>query len=50
MVDDDCDIASLTRIGLEKMGLSVSSFTDPLSALEEFRQKSSDYEDCNFRY
>jgi DNA-binding NtrC family response regulator len=43
-VDDDYDIASLIKIGLEKMGLSVSSFTDPLLALEEFRKKPSDYE------
>jgi DNA-binding NtrC family response regulator len=44
VIDDDYDIASLIRIGLEKIGLSVSSFTDPLLAFEEFRKKPSDYE------
>jgi DNA-binding NtrC family response regulator len=44
VVDDDYDIAFLIRICIENMGLSVSSFTDPLSALEEFRKKPSDYE------
>jgi DNA-binding NtrC family response regulator len=44
IVDDDYDIASLIRIGLEKVGFSVSSFTDPLLAFEEFSKKQSDYE------
>ncbi|MGA7900749.1 MAG: response regulator [Nitrososphaeraceae archaeon] len=44
VVDDDNDILSLIKIGLEKMGLSVSSFTDPSLALEEFSKKPSDYE------
>ena len=44
VVDDDYDVASLIRIELEKMGLSVSSFTDPSLALEEFSKKPSDYE------
>ena len=44
VVDDDYDIASLIKISLEKMGLSVSSFTDPSLALEEFSKKPSDYE------
>jgi CheY-like chemotaxis protein len=44
VVDDDYDIASLIKISLENMGLSVSSFTDPLLALEGFRKKPSDYE------
>jgi CheY-like chemotaxis protein len=44
VVDDDYDIASLIKIGLEKNGLSVSPFTDPTLALEEFSKKSSDYE------
>ena len=43
VVDDDYDIASL-KISLENMGLSVSFFTDPLLAIEEFRKKPSDYE------
>ena len=44
MVDDDYDITSLVKNGLEKMGLSVSSFTDPSLALEEFSKIPSDYE------
>ncbi len=44
IVDDDCDIASLVRISLEKIGLSAISFTDPHSALEEFRQKPFNYQ------
>jgi CheY-like chemotaxis protein len=44
IVDDDYDIASLIRIGVEKMGFSASSFTDPSSALDEIRQKPSNYE------
>ena len=43
IVDDDCDIASLIRISLEKMGFSASSFTHPYSALEEFKQKPFNY-------
>ena len=44
VVDDDYDIASLIKIDLEKIGLSVSSFTDPSLALEEFSKKPSEYE------
>ena len=44
IVDDDYDIAFLIRIGLEKIGLSAVSFTDPYLALEEFRHKPSNYE------
>ena|SRR5215831_17337743 len=44
VVDDDYDIASLIRIGLEKFGLSVTSFTDPYLAFEEISKKPSDYE------
>ncbi len=43
-VDDDNDILFLIKIGLEKNGLSVSPFTDPTLALEEFNKRSSDYE------
>jgi DNA-binding response OmpR family regulator len=38
VVDDDCDIASLIKMDIENMGFSVSSFTDPMLALEEFRK------------
>ncbi len=44
VVDDDQDIASLIKISLEKIGLLVSSFTDPLLALEEFSKSPSNYE------
>ncbi|HEY7573162.1 MAG TPA: response regulator [Nitrososphaeraceae archaeon] len=44
VVDDDYDIASLIKIGLQKIGLSASSFTDPSLALEEFGKKPSDHE------
>lgn len=44
IVDDDYDVASLIKIGLEKDGFSVSCFTDPISALEEFRSHSDDYD------
>ena len=44
VVDDDYDIASIIKIGLEKMGLSVFSFTEPSLALEEFSKKPSNYE------
>lgn len=43
IVDDDYDIASLIRISLEKVGLFVSSFTDPLLALEKFRSDTNIY-------
>jgi DNA-binding NtrC family response regulator len=44
IVDDDYDIASLVRISLERIDLAAVSFTNPLSALEEFSKKPSDYE------
>ena len=44
VVDDDYDIASFIKTGLEKIGLSVFSFTDPSLAFEEFSKKPSDYE------
>jgi DNA-binding response OmpR family regulator len=44
VVDDDYDITSLIKIGLEKIGLMVSSLTDPLLALEEFSKNPSNYE------
>ena len=44
IVDDDCDIVLIIKISLKKAGLSVSSFTDPLMALEKFMQTPSDYD------
>ncbi len=43
IVDDDRDIALLIKISLEKSGLSESYFTDPVTALDEFRLHSADY-------
>jgi CheY-like chemotaxis protein len=43
IIDDDFDIASLIRISLEKLGLSVTCFADPLEALKEFSSHYSDY-------
>ena len=37
VVDDDFDICNLTRMALQKQGLDVYGFTDPLLALEHFR-------------
>ena len=37
-------ILHLIQTSLEKVGLSVSFFTDPLMALETFRQTPSDYD------
>jgi CheY-like chemotaxis protein len=44
IIDDDYDIAFLIKTSLEKVCLSVSSFTDPLMALETFRQTPSSYD------
>ena len=44
VVDDDHDIVLIIKTSLEKAGLSVSSFTDPLMALETIRQTPSDYD------
>lgn len=44
IIDDDYDIVSLIKISLEKGGFSTSCFTDPISALEEFRSHSANYD------
>jgi CheY-like chemotaxis protein len=44
IVDDDYDVASLIKISLEKDGFSTSCFTNPISALEEFRSHSADFD------
>src|SRR5215467_7197594 len=36
-VDDDFDVLSIFRLGLEKYDLNVFGFTDPLLALEHFK-------------
>ena len=44
IADDDYDIVLLMKLSLEKAGLSVSYFTDPLMALDTFRQTPSNYD------
>jgi len=44
IVDDDYDIVLLMKLSLEKAGLSVSYFTNPLMALDTFRQTPSNYD------
>jgi DNA-binding NtrC family response regulator len=44
VVDDDIDICNLTRIVLQKQGIEVYGFTDPLLALEHFR---ANCDSCN---
>jgi DNA-binding NtrC family response regulator len=36
VLDDDFDVINIFRLGLEKYGLNVFGFTDPLLALEHF--------------
>ncbi len=44
IVDDEEDIVSLFKDALEGMeGLSVVTFTDPILALEHFKENKSDY-------
>ena len=46
IVDDECDIARLFAIGLERNGFVVDVFNDPLSALSNY--KAGLYEDVRF--
>jgi CheY-like chemotaxis protein len=43
IVDDDFDIASLITISIDKLGVSVTCFADPLEALKEFSSHYLDY-------
>jgi DNA-binding NtrC family response regulator len=43
LVDDEFDITTILRQGLEKQGFRVFGFTDPLLALEHFRINSNLY-------
>lgn len=43
IVDDEPDIASIMKLGLEKAGFIVDAFTDPLKALE-FYQKEGQFD------
>jgi DNA-binding NtrC family response regulator len=36
-LDDDFDVINIFRMGLEKYGLNIFGFTDPLLALEHFK-------------
>jgi len=43
LVDDEEDITSVLKQGLEKQGFRVTGFTDPLLALEHFRINFQQY-------
>jgi DNA-binding response OmpR family regulator len=44
LVDDEPDIILTIKIVLEENGFQVDSFTDPLSALEDFREETGMYD------
>lgn len=44
VVDDEPDIAAVMKMGLEKHGLEVEAFTEPLMALEHFAKKEVVYD------
>jgi DNA-binding NtrC family response regulator len=41
-VDDDSDITTISKAGLERNGFEVQTFGSPISALENFRPGSYD--------
>ncbi len=43
VVDDDLDIADIFNTFLQELGYNIVSFTDPLLALEFFKQNSQKY-------
>jgi PAS domain S-box-containing protein len=43
-VDDDPTIANLMKIALRPLGFSVTSFTDPVQAMEAFRRSPSEFD------
>lgn len=43
VVDDEEEIANLFRLFLERSGFNSVSFTDPLSAIDHFRQNHDKY-------
>ena len=43
LLDDDFDIITVFRLGLEDKGFHVFGFTDPLSALDHFQMKSEQF-------
>jgi len=44
IVDDEPDLTLSLKMTLEENGLKVNSFTDPLSALENFKEQDGMYE------
>jgi len=38
VVDDEADVASTVKMGLERDGFAVDAFTDPQTALDHFKQ------------
>lgn len=42
IVDDEADITSILRKGLEKYGFAVTTFNDPLIALSNFKEGNYD--------
>ena len=44
LVDDEPDLNLTLKITLEENGLKVNSFTDPLSALENYKEEAGMYD------
>jgi DNA-binding response OmpR family regulator len=42
IVDDDEDVTFVLKLGLERMGMAVTAFNDPLEALEEAKKNHYD--------
>jgi DNA-binding response OmpR family regulator len=42
VVDDEPDITSALKLGLERRGMDVTTFNDPLKALEELKRRNYD--------
>jgi two-component system, OmpR family, response regulator ChvI len=43
LVDDEPDIVTSVKLGLERRGLTVDAFDDPLVALREFKPNTYDF-------
>ncbi|MFZ0511768.1 MAG: response regulator, partial [Candidatus Nitrosopolaris sp.] len=43
LLDDEYDIVNILKAGLEKYGLNIFGFTDPMLALEHFRLNTREY-------
>ncbi len=43
-VDDELDIIAVVRVALQKNGWTVKEFTDPILALQHFKQHSTGYD------